>query len=73
MNLKIVILKIKIIKSETFLYKYKKSEPLSLLTVRFSYTLQMAGVTGIEPALMVLETTVLPLYDTPKQLGSSDF
>ena len=25
----------------------------------------MAGVTGIEPALAVLETVVLPLYDTP--------
>lgn len=26
----------------------------------------MAGVTGIEPVLAVLETVVLPLYDTPK-------
>ena len=25
----------------------------------------LAGVTGIEPALAVLETVVLPLYDTP--------
>ena len=25
----------------------------------------LAGVVGIEPTLMVLETTVLPLYDTP--------
>ncbi len=25
----------------------------------------MAGVTGIEPVLAVLETVVLPLYDTP--------
>ena len=32
----------------------------------YSCYYQMAGVTGIEPALMVLETTVLPLYDTPK-------
>ena len=28
----------------------------------------MAGVTGIEPALAVLETVVLPLYDTPVAL-----
>ena len=27
----------------------------------------MAGVTGIEPALTVLETAVLPLYDTPRE------
>ena len=27
----------------------------------------MAGVTGIEPVLAVLETVVLPLYDTPKR------
>ena len=25
----------------------------------------MAGVLGIEPSLIVLETTVLPIYDTP--------
>ena len=29
----------------------------------------MAGVTGIEPALTVLETAVLPLYDTPKVIA----
>ena len=28
---------------------------------------RMAGVTGIEPALAVLETGVLPLYDTPSK------
>lgn len=27
---------------------------------------EMAGVVGIEPTSMVLETTVLPLYYTPK-------
>lgn len=27
--------------------------------------LNFAGVAGIEPALTVLETGVLPLYDTP--------
>ena len=26
----------------------------------------LAGVLGIEPSLIVLETTVLPIYDTPK-------
>lgn len=26
----------------------------------------MAGVVGLEPTLTVLETAVLPLYDTPK-------
>ena len=26
----------------------------------------MAGAEGIEPALTVLETVVLPLYDAPK-------
>jgi hypothetical protein len=25
----------------------------------------LAGVLGIEPSLIVLETTVLPIYDTP--------
>lgn len=28
----------------------------------------MAGVAGIEPASAVLETAVLPLYDTPNLL-----
>lgn len=28
----------------------------------------MAGVLGIEPSLIVLETTVLPIYDTPSTL-----
>ena len=30
------------------------------------YSTKMAGVVGIEPTSMVLETTVLPLYYTPK-------
>ena len=29
----------------------------------------MAGEVGIEPTLTVLETAVLPLYDTPITLG----
>lgn len=29
------------------------------------YDYEMAGVRGIEPLLSVLETVVLPLYDTP--------
>ena len=33
----------------------------------------MAGVTGIEPVLAVLETVVLPLYDTPKLVTCTGF
>lgn len=40
--------------------KIKKSLLLSKREIN-----SMAGVTGIEPALAVLETVVLPLYDTP--------
>ena len=29
----------------------------------------LAGVLGIEPSLIVLETTVLPIYDTPSTLN----
>ncbi len=35
---------------------------------RHIYTV-LAGVVGIEPTLTVLETAVLPLYDTPITLG----
>ena len=31
----------------------------------------LAGVVGIEPTLTVLETGVLPLYDTPINRGSA--
>ena len=30
-----------------------------------AFSFAMAGVVGIEPTLTVLETGVLPLYDTP--------
>ena len=30
----------------------------------------MAGVVGVEPTSMVLETTVLPMYYTPKNIAS---
>ena len=29
----------------------------------------LAGVVGIEPTLTVLETAVLPLYDTPSEVN----
>lgn len=32
----------------------------------------VAGAAGIEPALAVLETVVLPLYDAPKALSIID-
>ena len=34
-------------------------------SVRILLLTQVAGATGIEPALTVLETGVLPLYDAP--------
>ena len=50
----------------------KNQTPVKIKKVRYILLYQtnafiMAGVTGIEPALTVLETAVLPLYDTPRE------
>lgn len=37
----------------------------TIRSVNHFTTFAMAGVVGIEPTLTVLETGVLPLYDTP--------
>ena len=37
-----------------------------LVQIMGAFSSVLAGVIGIEPTLTVLETAVLPLYDTPK-------
>ena len=46
----------------------KKDIPVGMSLILSPENKKLAGVEGIEPSSMVLETTVLPLYYTPSKL-----
>ena len=49
-----------------FFFYYFKIKKLIKKASKKILLASLAGVLGIEPSLIVLETTVLPIYDTPK-------
>ena len=57
------------LQAKTTVFTLSHSIPLSLLQNKkmgLNPSFCLAGAAGIEPALKVLETLVLPLYDAPK-------
>ena len=60
----------RLLQKQSFLFtdKKRKGLPEGKSLILSPENKKVAGVEGIEPSSMVLETTVLPLYYTPSKL-----